>query len=172
MPRAHGAGVARVEQVHDQHAALAVDVDRVFVRGFAAAIAYAIVNALNKTLLFLTVGMRGALVGGAFVLGAFSLAGVPPASGFIGKLEIFRAVAGSPALLALVFVGGALSFLYVFQIYQYDFWRGERTGPRSTRPQQALVALIAVLVLAAGAWPEPLLALSRDAAAALPGGAP
>jgi multicomponent Na+:H+ antiporter subunit D len=140
--------------------------------GFAAAIAYTIVNALNKTLLFLTVGMRGVLVGGAFVLGAFSLAGLPPALGFVGKLEVFRAAAGSPALLALVFAGGALSFVYMFQIYQYDFWRGERTGPRSTRPQQALIAALALLVLAAGAWPEPLLALSRDAAAVLPGGAP
>jgi multicomponent Na+:H+ antiporter subunit D len=139
--------------------------------GFAAAIAYSIVNALNKTLLFLTVGMRGALVGTAFVLGAFSLAGVPPASGFVGKLEIFRAAAGSPALLALLFLGGALSFVYIFQIYQYDFWRGERTGPCSTRPQQALVAVVALVVLVAGAWPEPLLALSRDAAAALTGGA-
>jgi multicomponent Na+:H+ antiporter subunit D len=139
--------------------------------GFAAAIAYAIVNALNKTLLFLTVGMRGVLVGAAFVLGAFSVAGVPPASGFVGKLEIFRAAAYSPALLALIFVGGALSFVYIFQIYQYDFWRGERTGPRSTRPQQALIAVLAVVVLVAGAWPEPLLALSRDAAAALTGGA-
>jgi multicomponent Na+:H+ antiporter subunit D len=138
--------------------------------GFAAAIAYTIVNALNKTLLFLTVGMRGALVGAAFVLGAFSLAGVPPAMGFVGKLEIFRAAAGSPALLALVFVGSALSFVYLFQIYQYDFCRGERTGARGTRPQQALVAALALLVLAAGAWPEPLLALSRDAAAVLSGG--
>jgi multicomponent Na+:H+ antiporter subunit D len=137
--------------------------------GFAAAIAYTIVNALNKTLLFLTVGMRGALVGAAFVLGAFSVAGVPPAMGFVGKLEIFRATAGSPALLALVFVGSALSFVYLFQIYQYDFWRGERTGARGTRPQQALVAALALLVLAAGAWPEPLLALSRDAAAVLSG---
>jgi multicomponent Na+:H+ antiporter subunit D len=140
--------------------------------GFAAAIAYTIVNALNKTLLFLTVGMRGALVGAAFALGAFSVAGVPPASGFIGKLEVFSAAADSPALLALLFAGGALSFVYMFQIYQYDFWRGERSGPRGTRSQQALIAGLAVVVLAAGAWPEPLLALSRDAAAALPGGSP
>jgi multicomponent Na+:H+ antiporter subunit D len=139
--------------------------------GFAAAIAYAVVNALNKTLLFLAVELRGAVVGAAFVLGAFSLAGVPPASGFIGKLEVFRAVSDTPALLALVFAGGALSFVYMFQIYQYDFWRGERTGPRSSRAQQALVAGMALLVLAAGAWPEPVLALSRDAAQVLAGGA-
>jgi multicomponent Na+:H+ antiporter subunit D len=138
--------------------------------GFGAAVLYTIVNALNKTLLFLTAEMRGALVGGAFVLGALSVAGVPPAAGFVGKLELFRAAAGDPVLIALLFLGGALSFVYAFQIYQYDFWRGERTGPRSAWPQQAVVAALALLVLAAGLWPEPLLALSHDAAAVLTGG--
>ena len=138
--------------------------------GFGAAVLYTIVNALNKTLLFLTAEMRGALVGAAFALGALSVAGVPPAAGFVGKLELFRAAAGDPVLIALVFLGGALSFVYAFQIYQFDFWRGERTGPRSAWPQQAVVAALALLVLAAGLWPEPLLALSHDAAAVLTGG--
>ena len=138
--------------------------------GFGAAVLYTIVNALNKTLLFLTAEMRGALVGAAFVLGALSVAGVPPAAGFVGKLELFRAAAGDPVLIALLFLGGALSFVYAFQIYQFDFWRGERTGPRSAWPQQAVVAALALLVLAAGLWPEPLLALSHDAAAVLTGG--
>ena len=138
--------------------------------GFGAAVLYTIVNALNKTLLFLTAEMRGALVGAAFALGALSVAGVPPAAGFVGKLELFRAAAGDPVLIALVFLGGALSFVYAFQIYQFDFWRGERTGPRSGWPQQAVVAALALLVLAAGLWPEPLLALSHDAAAVLTGG--
>lgn len=137
--------------------------------GFAAAILYAILNALNKTLLFLTLRMRGAVVGAVFALGAFSVAGVPPSAGFIGKLELFRAAAGDPALLALIFVGGALSLVYVFQVYQYDFWRSERTGRRSGRAQQAVVLALALAVLGAGLWPEPLLALSHDAAAALEG---
>jgi multicomponent Na+:H+ antiporter subunit D len=135
--------------------------------GFGAAILYTIVNAFNKTLLFLTVRMRGVLVAGAFAVGAFSVAGLPPAAGFVGKLELFRAAHDNPAIIALLFVGSALSFVYAFQIYQYDFWRGERTGPPSGRPQQAVVAAIALVVLAAGLWPEPLLALSHDAARAL-----
>jgi len=135
--------------------------------GFAAAILYSVVNALNKVLLFLTVELRGALVGAVFVLGAFSVAGVPPAAGFIGKLELFRAAIDDPAVLVLFFLGSALSFVYVFQIYQFDFWRGERTGPRTRWPQQALVAVIALPVLAMGVWPEPLLALSHEAAAVL-----
>jgi multicomponent Na+:H+ antiporter subunit D len=138
--------------------------------GFAAAILYTVVNALNKTLLFLTARMRGAIVGAAFMLGALSVAGVPPAAGFVGKLELFRTASDSPVLLALLFLGGALSFLYVFQVYQYDFWRGERSGPASAWTQQAVVAALGLLVLAAGIWPEPLLALSQDAAQALAGG--
>ncbi|RKQ93201.1 multisubunit sodium/proton antiporter MrpD subunit [Solirubrobacter pauli] len=135
--------------------------------GFAAAILYSVVNALNKVLLFLTVELRGALVGAVFVIGALSVAGVPPAAGFIGKLELFRAAIDDPVVLVLFFLGSALSFVYVFQIYQFDFWRHERTSAGSRWPQQALVALIALVVLAMGVWPEPLLALSHDAAAVL-----
>jgi multicomponent Na+:H+ antiporter subunit D len=140
--------------------------------GFAAAILYSVVNALNKTMLFLTVRMRGAFVSAVFAVGALSVAGVPPAAGFVGKLELFRATAGEPVLLALFVVGAALSFVYVFQVYQYDFWRGERSGPATAWPQQAVVGILALLVLGAGLWPEPLLALSHDAAQALARGAP
>jgi multicomponent Na+:H+ antiporter subunit D len=138
--------------------------------GFAAAILYSVVNAFNKTLLFLASRVRGALVGAAFAIGALSVAGVPPAAGFVGKLEVFRAAADSWPLLALLVLGSALSFVYAFQLYQYDFWRGERSGLPSPWPQQAVALGLALVVLAAGLWPEPLLALSRDAADVLAGG--
>jgi multicomponent Na+:H+ antiporter subunit D len=137
--------------------------------GFAAAILYTAVNALNKTLLFLTTRMRGGLVSAVFALGAMSVIGLPPAAGYVGKLELFRAVADDPLLIALVFLGGALSFVYALQVYQFDFWRSRRSGEPSARGQQVVVGALALLVLAGGLWPEPLLALSRDAAAALTG---
>lgn len=140
--------------------------------GFAAAILYSVVNSLNKTLLFLTTRMRGALVGWLFLLGALSVAGVPPAAGFVGKLQLFHAAAGAPAVLLLLFLGSAMSLLYAFQIYQYDFWRTERPGLRSPRGQQLVLAIVAVVVLVAGLWPEPLLRLSDAAAAVLTTGAP
>jgi multicomponent Na+:H+ antiporter subunit D len=111
------------------------------------------------------------LVGAIFVVGALSVAGMPPAAGFVGKLELFRAVADSPALIVLFLVGSALSFVYVFQVYQYDFWREKRDAPARAWPQQVVAASLALVVLALGVYPEPLLALSRDAAAALAGGA-
>ncbi len=135
--------------------------------GFAAAILYTVVNAFNKTLMFLASRIRGALVGAAFAIGALSVAGVPPAAGFVGKLELFRAASDSWPLLALFVLGSALSFVYAFQLYQYDFWRGERSGLPNPWPQQAVAAGLALLILAAGVWPEPLLALSQDAAEVL-----
>lgn len=81
--------------------------------GLAAAVLHAVVNALNKTLLFLSAGLRGALVAGAFLVGAFSVAGLPPAAGFVGKLVLFQSAVEehSVALVALIFLGGALSFV-------------------------------------------------------------
>ena len=137
--------------------------------GFAAAIFYTAINALNKTLLFLTTRIRGPLVGASFAIGALSVAGVPPAAGFIGKLELFRAVQDSPALLVLLVVGAILSLVYAFQIYQYDHWRGESPGEPSRRRERIVPLVAAAVVLAAGLWPEPLLAVSRAAAAALIG---
>jgi multicomponent Na+:H+ antiporter subunit D len=137
--------------------------------GLAAAVLYALVNSLNKTMLFLAVGVRGTLISAVFALGALSVAGMPPAVGFLGKLALLHTgiVARSPALVALLVAGSALSFIYMFQMYQHEFWRTPGADHASQWPLQLLPAMLAVLVLAAGLWPEPLLALSRDAAAVL-----
>jgi multicomponent Na+:H+ antiporter subunit D len=138
--------------------------------GFGAAVLYTIINATNKTMLFLTTRMRGVVVGGLFALGALSIAGVPPAGGFIGKLEVLRSVVDSPALLAIVLLGSLLSFVYAFQIYQFEHWRPDpdvtSAGPPAgtTWRQWAVPLVLAGFVLAIGLWPEPLLALSAAAA--------
>jgi multicomponent Na+:H+ antiporter subunit D len=142
--------------------------------GFFAAVVYAVVNSANKALLFLTAGLRGWLVGAAFVVGAFSVAGVPPSAGFFGKVAIFQAGVAeeSIALLALLFVGGALSFVYMFQIYQHAFWRPEASvGTEETSPAvlRGLTLGLAGVLVAFGIWPEPLLALSGGAADLLAG---
>ncbi len=136
-----------------------------------AAVLYSVINSLNKALLFLASGVRGTLVAATFVVGALSVAGVPPAAGFIGKLELFRTgiVAGSAALVVLLVVGSALSLIYMFQVYQRQFWRADplAVAVMSPLPQRLVAATLAVLVLGAGLWPEPLLALSGQAVDAL-----
>jgi multicomponent Na+:H+ antiporter subunit D len=137
--------------------------------GVAAAIVYSFVNAANKTMLFLTAGVRGVLVGAIFALGALSIAGVPPAVGFIGKLELFRALADDAVLLGVVLLGSLLSFVYAFQIYQFEHWLPEATSPiaRARWRQLAVPAALGAVIIGLGAWPEPLLALSAAAADAL-----
>jgi multicomponent Na+:H+ antiporter subunit D len=139
--------------------------------GYTAAILYAIVNALSKVLLFLSVSMRGWIVGVTFAVGAFSVTGVPPTAGFVGKLGLFQfAIDGDrPWLVVLLFVGGALSFIYMFGLYRRRFWvpvEGDAEGG----PVGILVGFVAVVVVMCGLWPEPLLLLSQHAAAVLPGG--
>ena len=148
--------------------------------GYAAAVLYAVVNSLNKGLLFLAAGLRGPLVGAAFAIGAFSVAGVPPTAGFLGKVALFESglaagtITTSVALVVLIFLGGALSFVYSFQIYQRRFWApkpddpGDRGKPSPVAPR-VLVVLLAALTLGVGLWPEPLLSLSETAADILAG---
>ncbi len=138
--------------------------------GYGAAVIYAVVNSLNKALLFLAAGTRGPLVGAAFAIGAFSVVGVPPAAGFLGKLSLFKAsftvdsLPASVALVALIFLGGALSFLYVFELYGRVFLKPDETDKKnSPLAARVLVLAVGVVVLAVGVWPEPLLVLA-DAA--------
>jgi multicomponent Na+:H+ antiporter subunit D len=135
--------------------------------GFGAAILYTAINALNKTTLFLTTRISGMFVGTVFAIGAASVAGVPPAAGFIGKLELFQAAQHEPLLIVLFVVGGVLSLVYAFQIYQYDHWRGARGGESSGLRQQAVPLVLGLVVLTVGVWPEPLVAVSQAAALVL-----
>ena len=142
--------------------------------GYAAAVLYSVVNSLNKVLLFLAIGLRGWLVGAAFAVGAFSVAGVPPTAGFFAKVAMFQTgveAERSAVLVALIFVGSALSFVYMFQIYQHEYWRGGQPGLVSSRVRRSVVVALAAAVVALGIWPEPMLELSQRAAAVLPGGA-
>jgi multicomponent Na+:H+ antiporter subunit D len=137
--------------------------------GWAAAIIYTVLNSLNKVLLFLSGSLRGWLAGAAFAIGAFSVAGVPPAGGFMAKLALFKISvdADEPWLVALIFLGGALSFVYMFQIYRR---RTAEIDEADTSPLaiQGLLVVLAVLVLFIGVYPEFLLDIAERAALSLP----
>jgi multicomponent Na+:H+ antiporter subunit D len=139
--------------------------------GWAAAILYTVLNSLNKVLLFLSGTLRGWLAGAAFVVGAFSVAGLPPAGGFLGKMALFQISIeeGQLWLVALIFFGGALSFVYMFQLYRR---RTADVSEEDTSPValQALMVALAVLVLLIGIYPEPLLNITNRASLSLPEG--
>lgn len=137
--------------------------------GFTAAVLFAIVNAINKTLLFLSENLRGWLTGFAFAVGAFSVAGVPPAGGYLGKAGLFRVAAqeNNWAVIVLVVIGSVLSFIYMFQIYQRRFWSPEAGEQAAHTPSptsvRAVVVVLAVTALLIGVWPEPVLWVSEQA---------
>jgi len=133
--------------------------------GLGAAVLFSVVNALNKALVFVAADLRGPLVGLAFLMGALSVAGVPPTAGFFGKAALLDAGvdAGSVAAVAVMVLGGALTFVYLFLAYQRDHW--EDDGRRDIAPLagRVVAAALALVVLGLGLWPEPLVALSAQA---------
>ncbi len=144
--------------------------------GLTAAVVFALTNALNKGLLFLAVGFRGPFVAAAIALGALSVAGVPPTSGFFGKAAVLRAAVDTGDAIAVggLFVGSALSFVYLFVLHQREAWAPRTAGPGTGVPMRGRrtwgVALMAGAVLGLGLYPEPLLALGDAAAVAIGAG--
>ena len=108
---------------------------------------------------------RAPLAGLALGLALVSMAGLPPAVGFIGKVYIFSALAEAAAWphLAAAALGSAIAVFYYFRFAVRIFTRGEGATP-GVPPVETLVLVIAsVLIVAFGLFPEPLIALCREA---------
>jgi multicomponent Na+:H+ antiporter subunit D len=166
--------------------------------GNAAAIFFALHHSLVKAGLFLTAALvfRQAghydlrRVGGLyaanpclavlFLLLALSLVGIPPSSGFWGKYLIVRESLLQGEFLwagAALFVGG-LTLYSMMKIWFEAFWKAhpDRTwqppcGARLT-PAYGGLAVLVLVVLAVGLFPEPLLGFAAAAAIGLQGGVP
>ncbi|WP_306204975.1 Na+/H+ antiporter subunit D [Actinoplanes sp. RD1] len=161
--------------------------------GLASAIFYVVHHITVQTTLFLAAGLierRGGSsaldkLGGLaklspvlailFLIPALNLAGIPPFSGFLGKLGLIQAgVADGSVLAWLLVAGGVLTSLLtlyaVARVWNLAFWRTPHPDmPRTALPKLmvwptvALVTLGAGLTVAAG----PLFALGDQAAAEL-----
>jgi multicomponent Na+:H+ antiporter subunit D len=144
--------------------------------GVAAAIFFALHHSLVKSALYLvadelerrnaTRDLRrmdfrlasGAPLAACFVVAAFSLAGMPPLSGFFGKLAVFRAAFEGAAFwgLALLAVASVFTLVSMLKIWSFAFQRtpGDAfDGPTSRSgagPLFAMLFLILGLSLAAG----------------------
>jgi NADH-quinone oxidoreductase subunit N len=107
----------------------------------------------------------------AMAIMMFSLAGIPPAAGFIGKLYVFLAAVDA-GLIALAIIGvvtsvvGAYYYLHVIKVMYFDEPVAELEGPVGNGMGVVLV-LTSIFTLLFFAWPGPLVAGAESAAAAL-----
>ncbi|KUI12988.1 cation:proton antiporter [Mycobacterium sp. GA-1285] len=120
--------------------------------GMAGAIYYVAHHILVQTTLFLVVGLierqAGAstmdrlgglaaaspLLAVVFVVPALNLGGIPPLSGFIGKVALLEAGAQDGSVLAWILVGGGvvtslLTLYVVVRVWTKAFWRSREDAP-------------------------------------------
>ncbi|MEW2380721.1 Na+/H+ antiporter subunit D [Micromonospora sp. NPDC047707] len=162
------------------------------VAGLSGAIFYVVHHITIQTTLFLVAGLVevragstdlrrigglsrvAPLVAVLFFVSAMNLAGIPPFSGFLGKLGLFQAGVATGRVLpgALVAAGAVTSLLTLYvasRVWNIAFWRAPRLAtaePPGRLPALMLgatVALVALgLTLTVGAGP--LFAVTVDAA--------
>jgi len=154
-----------------------------------AALVYVLNHALAKGMLFLAAGTvrdgvgssqfadlgglagRTPVLAGAFFVGALSLVGVPPLTGFFGKFLVFDALsrAGSTLGLAVALVGAILTIAYFTRAWNQSFW-----GPVTPGVEEAtldpvkvgVVVVLAVAIVAVGVGFDPVYRFADAAARA------
>ncbi|MEV1145848.1 Na+/H+ antiporter subunit D, partial [Micromonospora sp. NPDC049799] len=165
------------------------------VAGLSGAIFYVVHHITIQTTLFLVAGLVeeragstdlrrlgglarvAPLLGVLFFVPAMNLAGVPPFSGFLGKLGLLQAgvAAGGPLPGALVAAGALTSLLTLYvasRVWNIAFWRAPRlatTEPAVRLPALMVGATVALVVLGLGLTvvAGPLFDVTADAAADL-----
>jgi multicomponent Na+:H+ antiporter subunit D len=152
----------------------------------AATIFYVVHHIVVKSSLFLIGGIAGRVSGtqnlkemggvldlapgvaALFLVAAFSLAGMPPFSGFFAKLVLIRVglADGQFAIVLVSLVTSLLTLYSMSKIWSYAFWRGsERTGPLGRyRAMMAPTAVLVAFTVVMGVVAEPFLRLANDAA--------
>ncbi|MFW0783180.1 Na+/H+ antiporter subunit D [Gordonia sp. CPCC 206044] len=132
--------------------------------GLSASIYYVAHHILVQTTLFLVVGLierqagssslrrLGGLVAspvlaGLFLIPALNLGGIPPFSGFIGKVALLEAGVQDGSVLAWVLVAGSvvtslLTLYVVARVWTKGFWRPRADAPEGDLADRAPSALI------------------------------
>jgi multicomponent Na+:H+ antiporter subunit D len=111
---------------------------------------------------------------GLFLVAAFSLAGMPPFSGFLAKFVLIRAgLTGGGTLFTIIIVAAIVtSFLTLFsmsKIWSYGFWRNRcrETSQARIWPMVTPTLVLVLFTIGMGLWAQPFLALSNRAADSL-----
>ncbi|MBK9967721.1 MAG: hypothetical protein IPP07_23735 [Holophagales bacterium] len=106
-------------------------------------------------------------------LAMFSLTGLPPTVGFIGKLLVFRAAVDAGLFtLALVGIFGSLVSAGYYLRVVYYLWMKEPSreveAPQEDVLSGAAYILVTAAILVLGVLPRPLLDIARSAVQSLP----
>jgi NADH-quinone oxidoreductase subunit N len=124
---------------------------------------------------FAGLGYRRPWLGLLMALFMFSLAGIPPTAGFIGKFYIFSGAieAGYIGLAVLGVINSVISVYYYLRVVVWMYMTpdpgGEDPLVRASWPVAATLAVSAIGVLQLGVWPMPLYEIARRAIASLLG---
>jgi multicomponent Na+:H+ antiporter subunit D len=133
--------------------------------GMSGAIYYVAHHIIVQTTLFLVVGLierqAGAstlrrlgglaaaspLLGFVFIIPALNLGGIPPFSGFIGKVALLEAGSQNGSVLAWILVGGSvvtslLTLYVVARVWTKAFWRARVDAPEGELSTGAPTALL------------------------------
>jgi multicomponent Na+:H+ antiporter subunit D len=117
------------------------------------------------------VGKTAPALGIFFLLGGLALAGIPPTSGFISKLLFFRSGIEEQdfLLLGLIAVASLLTLIYAIRAFQRIWWVPgvQETKTKKAGDSFAAPAVLIILVLVLGLWPEPLVRLAEEISATL-----
>jgi multicomponent Na+:H+ antiporter subunit D len=160
--------------------------------GLAAGVFFMVQYIVVKTSLFLSAGAvetlegtgsldrlgglvrRGPWLATAFAISALSLAGLPPLSGFFGKLALVRSAfdQGDHGVAAVAIAVSFLTLLSMVKIWNGVFW-GKPSGPEGAYPRRRSAILAAPAAATAGVtvvlgfWAQGLWTLAERSAAVL-----
>jgi multicomponent Na+:H+ antiporter subunit D len=166
--------------------------DPLFRLGIAAAIVYAVNHGFAKGMLFLVSGTvknavgsvefdqlggifeRDPVLSAAFFVGALTLIGIPPLSGFFGKLLVFDVAVRAQSTVGLVALviavcGAILTIAYFSLAWVRGFWGNPSESVRQAETVPTFVFIAVVLALAIivlGVGFEPLYEFANEAAKA------
>ncbi|HYO47857.1 MAG TPA: NADH-quinone oxidoreductase subunit N, partial [Gemmatimonadota bacterium] len=113
------------------------------------------------------IAWRHPLLGAAMALFMFSLTGIPPTAGFVGKFTILSAAvnAGHVPLAVLLVLASVISaYFYLKVVVSMYMWTSDREPIRSRVPAMAAIALLIAVVgvLGLGIFPGSWVELARS----------
>ncbi len=120
------------------------------------------------------IAWRHPLLAAAMALFMFSLTGIPPTAGFVGKFAILSAAVNAghvPLAVLLVLVSVVSAYYYLKVVVSMYMWSSEREPIRSRVPAMAAIALLIAVVgvLGLGIFPGEWVEMARASAVAVTG---